>query len=227
MISDHVAERLDYGFHNSDILRLALTHRSFSAKHNERIEFLGDSIVNCIIAHELYQKFPHHEEGDLSRLRALLVNQTSLAAIAVELKLGDHLMLGEGEIKSGGKDRPSILADALESVIGAVFLDGGFSAAQDVVRRIFKGALDAIDPENSGKDAKTQLQELMQGRRLPLPRYDVVAIRGEAHRQDFEVACVIPELNIRCLGNGSSRRRAEQEAARLAYSQAHNTATAK
>lgn len=211
------AERIGYKFSDPVILRLALTHRSFAARHNERIEFLGDSVVNCVIAHELYLRFPHIEEGDLSRLRALLVNQSALAAVAAELGIGDFLLLGEGEVKSGGRHRPSILADAFESVVGAVFLDGGFPAAQDVLRRIFKGALDAINPENSGKDSKTLLQELLQGRQLPLPKYDVVAIHGEAHQQNFEVACSIPDLNICCLGIGTSRRRAEQEAARSAY----------
>jgi len=223
MSDELFAERLGYEFGEIEILRLALTHRSFAARHNERIEFLGDSVVNCVIAHELYLRFPHIEEGDLSRLRALLVNQSALAAIAADLGVGDYLSLGEGEVKSGGRHRPSILADALESVIGAIFLDGGFSATQDVLRRIFKSALDAINLENSGKDAKTLLQELLQGRQLPLPKYEIVAIRGEAHQQNFEVACIIPDLNIRCLGIGTSRRRAEQEAARSAYKLASAT----
>lgn len=212
-----LAERLGHSFSQSEILRQALTHRSYSTQHSERLEFLGDSLVNCAIANELYKKYPSLEEGSLSRLRALLVNQSSLASIASELEIGNCLLLGEGELKSGGNYRPSILADALEAVVGAVFIDGGFPAVQAVVQRIFKGALDAIDPENSGKDAKTQLQELMQSRRLPLPQYDVVAIHGEAHQQNFEVACIIPTLKIRSHGSGTSRRRAEQEAARQAY----------
>jgi ribonuclease III len=212
-----LVESLGYRYGQSEILRQALTHRSYSPQHNERLEFLGDSVINCAIANELYKKYPSLEEGSLSRLRALLVNQSSLASIASDLDLGSCLLLGEGELKSGGNYRPSILADALEAVVGAVFVDGGFPAVQTVVRRIFKGALDAIDPENSGKDAKTQLQELLQSRRLPLPQYDVVAIHGEAHQQNFEVTCIISTLNIHGLGRGTSRRRAEQEAARQAY----------
>jgi ribonuclease III len=200
-----------------ELLRRALTHRSHGASNNERVEFLGDSVVNCAVALELYHKFPDLTEGELSRLRANLVNQQSLASVARRFDFGAQLLLGEGEVKSGGSRRPSILADAVEAVIGAVFLDAGFEAARRVVRTLLGDAIDAIDPASSGKDPKTLLQEHLQGRRMALPQYAVVATRGEAHEQLFEVECVVPELNIRSLGAGTSRRSAEQEAARQAY----------
>jgi ribonuclease-3 len=200
-----------------ELLRRALTHRSHGASNNERVEFLGDSVVNCAVALELYHKFPDLTEGELSRLRANLVNQQSLASVARRFDFGAQLLLGEGEVKSGGARRPSILADAVEAVIGAVFLDAGFEAARRVVRTLLGDAIDAIDPASSGKDPKTLLQEHLQGRRMALPQYAVVATRGEAHEQLFEVECVVPELNIRSLGAGTSRRSAEQEAARQAY----------
>ncbi len=206
-----------------ELLRRALTHRSHGASNNERLEFLGDSVVNCVVALELYHKFPRLSEGELSRLRANLVNQQSLAAVARRFDFGAQLLLGEGELKSGGGRRPSILADAVEAVIGAAFLDAGFEAARRVVRTLLGEAIDAIDPAISGKDPKTLLQEHLQGRRLALPQYAVVATRGEAHEQLFEVECVVPELNIRALGAGTSRRSAEQEAARQAYELAVGT----
>ena len=209
-----------YRFKDVELLRRALTHRSYGASHNERLEFLGDSVVNCTIAMALYQKFPDLPEGELSRLRASLVSQPALAALAECLRLGDYLSLGEGELKSGGARRPSILSDALEAILGAVMLDGGFAAAHEVVQRIFNNMLTSVSPVTAGKDAKTLLQELLQRKRLALPQYAVAAIRGEAHDQEFEVECVIEHLNIRCTGTGSSRRRAEQEAAQLAYQRA-------
>ncbi len=212
--------RLGYEFTESDLLRRALTHRSHSAVHNERLEFLGDSVVNCTIALALYQKFPDLPEGELSRLRASLVSQPALAAVAESLALGSYLALGDGELKSGGVQRPSILSDALEAVLGAVLLDGGFEAARRVVQEIFDAALASINPSTTGKDAKTLLQEWLQRKRQALPQYAVVAIRGEAHEQEFEVECMIEHLNIRCTGKGVSRRRAEQEAAQQAYQQA-------
>jgi ribonuclease-3 len=218
-----VQQGIGYQFRDSALLRRALTHRSHSAAHNERLEFLGDSVVNCTIALALYQKFPELPEGELSRLRASLVSQPSLAALAEHLQLSRYLLLGEGELKSGGGRRPSILSDALEALLGAVMLDGGFEAARAVVEGIFEGALAAVSPDTIGKDAKTLLQELLQRKRLPLPQYTVAAIRGEAHEQEFEVECVISHLNIRCAGKGSSRRRAEQAAARLAYTLATAT----
>lgn len=208
---------IGHRFTDTDLLGRALTHRSFSAAHNERLEYLGDGVVNCVVALELYRRFPVLPEGELSRLRAHLVNQNSLAAIAQRFAVGEHLRLGEGELKSGGARRPSILADAVEALIGAAFLDGGFEAAHAVVRVLLGGALDSIDPATSGKDPKTLLQEYLQARRIALPQYSVVATRGEAHEQHFQVECAIPGLGIRSQGEGTSRRSAEQEAARLAY----------
>ncbi len=220
MNADALQRSIGYRFSNVDLLRHALTHRSFAASHNERLEFLVDSVVNCIIAQTLYQKFPELPEGELSRLRASLVSEPALAALAEKIDLGATLLLGEGELKSGGARRPSILADGLEAVLGAVFMDGGFGAANQAVLHVFKSSLETIHPATSGKDAKTQLQELLQGKHLPLPCYTVIAIHGEAHDQRFEVECFIASLNIRCNGVGTSRRRAEQEAARLACEQA-------
>jgi ribonuclease-3 len=206
-----------YRFSNPQLLRQALTHRSHSASHSERLEFLGDAVLNCVIAAELYRIYPLLPEGDLSRVRASLVNGQSLCALATNLDLGAQLLLGEGEIRSGGAQRPSMLADAVEAVIGAVFLDGGFEAAQIFTLRIFAVLLQNVDPRIAGKDAKTLLQELLQARHLPLPQYTVVTTTGEAHEQSFQVECRIPELNISTLGEGSSRRSAEQAAARRAY----------
>jgi ribonuclease-3 len=207
---------LGYSFNEPALLRQALTHRSYGAQHNERLEFLGDSVLNCTIARALFDRFPDLPEGTLSRLRANLVKQDTLAAIAQELKLGDHLLLGEGELKSGGFRRPSILADGLESIFGAVFLDGGFDVARSVVLHLFQSKLTAIDPNASGKDPKTQLQEWLQGHRYALPDYQLAGTQGEAHDQEFIVSCVIPALKLTTEGRGKSRRAAEQEAASLA-----------
>jgi ribonuclease-3 len=209
--------RIGHRFSDPELLRRALTHRSYGPAHNERLEYLGDSALNCAVALELYHRFPDLTEGELSRLRANLVNQNSLAAVAQQFAFGARLRLGEGELKSGGARRPSMLADAVEAVVGAAFLDGGFAAAHRVVQVLLGAALDAIDPAVSGKDPKTLLQEYLQGRKLALPQYAVVATRGEAHEQQFQVECVIPELGIRSQGEGASRRGAEQEAARQAY----------
>lgn len=205
-----------YVFGSRDILERALTHRSFGASHNERLEFLGDSVLNCVIAHALYERFAGVREGDMSRLRANLVRQETLAEIAQRLDLGEQLRLGEGELKSGGFRRPSILADALEALFGAVFVDGGFESAKKTILRLYEPFLANLDP-NSGKDAKTALQEFLQGRRLALPQYQLRATRGDAHAQEFEVECLIPELGIAATGRGPSRRAAEQEAARRAF----------
>lgn len=208
---------IGHRFNDPELLRRALTHRSYSALHNERLEYLGDSVLNCAVALELFHRFPQLTEGELSRLRANLVNQQSLTTVAQQFGFGERMRLGEGEIRSGGLQRPSILADAVEAVVGAVFLDAGFDAAASVVRLLFGKALAAVDPQSVGKDPKTLLQEYLQSRRLGLPRYGVVATRGEAHRHVFQVECVIPELNIRSMGEGASRRSAEQNAARRAY----------
>lgn len=211
---------IGHRFKDPALLQRALTHRSYGAENNERLEFLGDSVVNCAVALELYRKFPLLSEGELSRLRASLVSQPSLSAIAQHFRFGELLLLGEGELRSGGARRPSMLADAVEAVIGAAFIDGGFESAHAVVRTLFSSALDTIDPRTTGKDPKTLLQEFLQGRHIPLPQYSVVAVRGEAHEQLFEVECAIMELDIKSRGEGSTRRNAEQNAARQAYEQA-------
>ena len=217
MVRRDLADTTGYSFGNPDLLRQALTHRSFGAAHNERLEFLGDGVLNCVVAAVIFERFPQLPEGELSRLRASLVNQQSLFETSQQIDLGGHLLLGEGEVKSGGAQRPSMLADALEALIGAVFLDGGFEAARALVLRLFAQPLESADPQNVGKDAKTLLQEFLQARRLALPQYSVIATVGEAHEQSFRVECAIPELNIRTRGEGNSRRSAEQVAARRAY----------
>lgn len=207
---------LGHGFAQPELLSRALTHRSYGSPNNEQLEFLGDSILDCVISASLCRRFPELREGELSRLRANLVRQESLADLARRLDLGSCLRLGEGELKSGGADRPSILADALEAVLGAIFLDGGFPPASAAIERLYERSLDEIDPAKAGKDPKTALQEILQGRRLPLPRYRLLATRGEAHAQEFEVECDVPELKVRCTGKGTSRRLAEQQAAQRA-----------
>ena len=214
-----IQQRVGYSFSRPELLAQALTHRSHSAVHNERLEFLGDSILNCVVAAELFDRFAGLPEGDLSRLRAHLVRQEALHQVAQTLGLGDHLRLGEGELKSGGFARPSILADAFEALIGAVFVDGGFSAARETIRRLYQPLLAGLDPEALGKDPKTLLQELLQARKVALPQYSVVATRGAAHRQNFEVECLIPQLSVRTTGSGNSRQSAEQEAALRAFEQ--------
>jgi ribonuclease-3 len=210
---------LGHGFGRPELLRQALTHRSFGSPHNERLEFLGDSVLNCAVAGALYNRFPVIKEGELSRLRANLVRQEALAEIARSLHLGECLQLGEGELKSGGSQRPSILADALEAIFGAIYVDAGFDVVRDVVERLYEPAMSRIDPNDAGKDPKTALQEVLQGRRLPLPRYSLLATRGEAHAQEFDVECGIAELGIRSTGTGPSRRIAEQQAAQRALAE--------
>ena len=207
---------LDYSFRNKSLLEQALTHRSHSSKHNERLEFLGDSVLNCAIASLLYDRFARIDEGDLSRLRANLVKQASLAEIAQRVELSRFLRLGEGELKSGGFRRPSILADTLEAIFGAIFMDGGFDAASKVIARLYKPVLETVDPKTLGKDAKTLLQEYLQGRKIALPVYTVVATHGAAHSQEFEVECAIPKLEVQVVGICGSRRAAEQAAAKQA-----------
>jgi ribonuclease-3 len=208
--------RLRYEFRNAELLRQALTHRSHSASHNERLEFLGDSVLNCAVAALLYQRFGKLDEGDLSRVRANLVKQQSLYEIAQALNISDGLRLGEGELRSGGFRRPSILADAFEAILGAIFLDGGFDAAQTVIKRLYVPILDHIDPRTLGKDSKTLLQEYLQGHKIALPTYTVVATHGAAHNQQFEVECTVPKLDVKVSGSGASRRAAEQAAAKKA-----------
>lgn len=191
----------------------ALTHRSASGRNNERLEFLGDAVLNLVIAQHLYLAFPEASEGDLSRLRARVVSAEPLAEVAAAIGLGDELQLGSGELKTGGFRRQSILADALEAVCGAAFLDGGLEAAQGVIHRLFDARIAVLPAPETLKDAKTRLQEYLQSRGYALPRYTVERIEGEAHAQTFHVTCDVPDLGRRSQGSGSSRRRAEQEAA--------------
>lgn len=219
MSRDALCRQLGYVFTQPPLLQRALTHRSHSPAHNERLEFLGDSVLNCVIAKHLYDSFPDLPEGDLSRLRSNLVNQQTLFVLAQQLQLGELLLLGEGERKSAGFRRPSILADAMEALFGAVFLDGGFAAAQQAVLGLYVPFIAQADVQTLGKDAKTLLQEYLQGRKLALPKYTVIATQGEAHAQLFQVECEIAQLKISTRGEGVSRRAAEQAAAEVAYSQ--------
>jgi ribonuclease-3 len=217
MSRDVLCRRLGYVFTQPQLLQRALTHRSHSQAHYERLEFLGDSVLNCVIAKHLYDSFPDLPEGDLSRLRSNLVNQQTLFILAQQLHLGELLLLGEGERKSAGFRRPSILADALEALFGAVFLDAGFAAAQQVVLGLFVPFIAQADVQTLGKDAKTLLQEYLQGKRMALPKYTVIATQGEAHAQLFQVECEIAQLKLTTRGEGVSRRAAEQSAAEAAY----------
>lgn len=219
MDSDRFAKNLGYDFHQPALLRQALTHRSHSVPNNERLEFLGDSVLNFVVALRLYDSFPKLSEGELSRLRANLVNQASLFEVADKLHIGDFIAFGEGELKSGGFRRPSILADALEAVFGAVFLDGGFGAAENLVGNLFADKIAALDPKAVAKDAKTQLQEWLQGRKIALPAYNVSNIRGEAHDQTFCVECSVASMHVKASGEGASRRAAEQAAAAKVFEQ--------
>jgi ribonuclease-3 len=208
--------RLGYTFKDTALLQQALTHRSHSSLHNERLEFLGDSVLNCVVASLLFERYNKIDEGDLSRLRANLVKQQSLYEIAQRLELSQFLRLGEGELKSGGFRRPSILADTLEALFGAIFLDSGFDAACKVIRSLYIPILDTVDPKTLGKDAKTLLQEFLQAKKLALPQYNVVATHGAAHNQEFEIECLVPKLEIQVFGSGGSRRAGEQAAAKRA-----------
>ena len=218
-----LSKQLGHVFAQPQLLQRALTHRSYAPEHNERLEFLGDSVLGCVIANYLYSNYPQLSEGELSRLRSSLVREDTLALLAQQLDLGSHLRLGEGERKSGGFRRPSILADAVEALFGAALLDGGFAAAEKVVLGLFIPYLEKVDVQTLGKDAKTLLQENLQGRRIPLPVYNVIATQGQAHEQSFEVECAIPSLKISTRGTGSSRRNAEQQAAQAAYQQITGT----
>jgi ribonuclease-3 len=212
-------DRLGYAFRQPRLLDQALTHRSHSAAHNERLEFVGDAVLNCAIAAALYERFPQVPEGDLSRIRAHLVNRDTLARVARGLDLGAALRFGEGELKSGGAHRASIVADGLEAVFGAVFLDGGFDAAREVIVGVYAQELAGLDPATLGKDPKTRLQEWLQARRIPVPDYAVVDIAGEAHAQSFTIECRVPSLSVVASGTGPSRRAAEQGAAAGVYAQ--------
>lgn len=214
------AERsLGYRFRDAGLLGQALTHRSAGRSHNERLEFLGDALLGAVIASCLFERLPEAREGTLTRYRALLVRRDSLAELAAEIGLGEQLRMGGGELGSGGRQRRSTLADALEAVIGAVFLDGGFAAVERVLRRLYAGRLAALPPEAALRDAKTALQEALQARGLGLPEYRLLGSSGPPHAQRFEASCVIAELGIETTASGSSRQRAEQGAAALALAQ--------
>ena len=206
-------KRLEHVFSNPQLLVQALTHRSFSSNHNERIEFLGDSVLNLAVAGLLYERLAELPEGDLSRARANLVKQETLHQVAVSLGLPDLLRLGEGEARSGGQKRPSILADALEALLGAVYLDAGFDVASSLVRRLFKDVEINATMQAIGKDPKTELQEWLQGRKMTLPIYRIVGTEGAAHKQTFDVECEIVEYRRAERGTGNSRRAGEQAAA--------------
>lgn len=206
-------ERLQHHFSDPALLARAVTHRSFAADHNERLEFLGDSVLNLSVADLLYQRLSALPEGDLSRIRANLVKQDTLHQLAVGLGLSEVVRLGEGEVRSGGSRRPSILADALEALIGAVYLDAGYDAAQGLVQRLFEAVEINPQMQASAKDAKTELQEWLQARKLKLPLYRVVGTLGAAHRQTFDIECEVSELNLNERGIGNSRRAGEQAAA--------------
>ena len=220
MTEQALSKHLTYNFVNGSLLTQALTHRSYGALNNERLEFLGDGALNFIIANQLYLRFPKLPEGDLSRLRAQLVKEVTLSELALSLQLGEVLKLGEGELKSAGWRRPSILADALEAIIGAAYLDGGFQAAETIVLALYADKLATIDPKVIDKDPKSLLQELLQSRKIAIPEYIVTHTEGEAHAQKFIVECTVPKLNIRTVGEGTSRRIAEQQAAQIALQSA-------
>ena len=209
--------QLGYQFKQPQLLQRALTHRSYAPEHYERLEFLGDSVLGCVIADHLCSAFPALSEGELSRLRSNLVKEETLVILAQQLDLGNYLKLGEGERKSAGFRRPSILADALEALFGAVFLDAGYSAAEQVVLHLFVPYLARVDVRTLGKDAKTLLQEYLQSKYIALPTYTVLATQGLAHEQVFQVECAIPSLEIATHGEGATRRLAEQQAALAAY----------
>ena len=209
-------DQLGYHFKDTTLLRTALTHRSAASSNNERMEFLGDAVLGYLISSELFQRFPTATEGILSRLRASLVKGDTLADIATQLQFGDYLILGSGELKSGGFRRRSILSDAFEAVIGAIYLDSDIDTVRQCILPFFKQRLDECDPAAVKKDAKTRLQEYLQSRGQALPEYSVINISGEAHKQTFEVECRLTELEVISSGQGSSRRKAEQQAAKKA-----------
>ncbi|MCF7504817.1 MULTISPECIES: ribonuclease III [Vibrio] len=219
---DKLERKIGYQFNDADLLHLALTHRSAAGKHNERLEFLGDSILSFVIADDLFHRFPKVNEGDMSRMRATLVRGHTLAELGREFELGDYLKLGPGELKSGGFRRDSILADAVEAIIGAVYLDSDTEVVRGIILSWYKSRLDAIQPGVSQKDPKTRLQEFLQGRRNPLPVYTVTNIKGEAHNQEFTVECEVAGVDKPVIGKGTSRRKAEQAAAETALEQLSN-----
>ncbi|MEH6530363.1 ribonuclease III [Photobacterium frigidiphilum] len=217
--ANRLQRKLGYQFNSSELMTLSLTHRSANGKHNERLEFLGDSILSFVIADDLYHRFPHVDEGDMSRMRATLVRGKTLAELGREFELGDYLLLGPGELKSGGFRRDSILADCVEAIIGAIYLDSDTEQVRKVILAWYQSRLETIQPGINQKDPKTRLQECLQGRRLALPAYTVTKVHGEAHNQEFTVQCEVTGLDKPVIGKGSSRRKAEQAAAELALKQ--------
>ena len=220
---DKLERKIGYSFSNREYLVQALTHRSMGGAHYERREFLGDSLLGMFIAEALFDQFPKSSEGDLSRMRATLVRGQTLAEIAREFELGDHLRLGPGELKSGGFRRDSILADAVEAIIAAVYIDRDMEACKTLVLRWYQGRLQQIEPGNNQKDPKTQLQEWLQGRRLPLPVYEVLEVTGQAHNQKFTMSCQVEGVEQQLVGSGTSRRKAEQDAAQKTLEIIHAT----
>ena len=212
--NDALQARLGHRFADVRLLQRALTHRSFGVDHNERLEFLGDAVLNLAVSSLLFERFSGSDEGDLTRVRAHLVREDSLHRAALGLGLPEVLRLSDGEARAGGAQRPSMLADAVEALIGAVYLDGGFEPAAQLVRQLFGELIDSSEADSWAKDAKTELQEWLQGRKLAVPAYRIVATRGQAHAQTFEVECAVVTLGLAELGEGRSRRVAEQEAAR-------------
>lgn len=211
--SDRLCRQLDYRFADSLLLEQALTHRSAGGLNNERLEYLGDAILGFVVADALYHQFPEASEGQLSRLRSSLVKRDTLARVAREFDLGAYLNLGPGELRSGGHARSSILADGVEAVLAAIYLDGGYDAARKVILDVFSPRIQALNLEAHQKDPKTRLQELLQSRKLSLPSYQVTEITGDPHQQTFHVLCAVEELQREVTGTGSSRRKAEQDAA--------------
>ena len=207
-------QRLGYSIKQPELLKRALTHRSWGAEHNERLEFLGDAVLSLAVSALLFERHAGSDEGDLTRVRAHLVREDSLHRVALTLGLPDALRLSEGEMRGGGALRPSILADAVEAIIGAVFVDGGYEPAQALVQRLFGEIIQGTEAESWSKDAKTELQEWLQARKVPVPAYRITATRGQAHAQTFEVECAVMTLGLAERGEGKSRRTAEQEAAR-------------
>ena len=212
----HIAKYFGYQFTDTELLQLALTHRSAARLHNERLEFLGDAVLGMVTADWLYENFAKEPEGKLTRMRSSLVKGDTLASIAQESNLGELIALGPGEMKSGGQRRASILADVVEAILGAIYLEAGLEETRRVILKLLKSRLAALDPNAHIKDFKTRLQEYLQSRKLPLPNYDVVSIKGKDHAQTFTVSCQIEALSINIQASGPSRRRAEQQAAELA-----------
>jgi ribonuclease-3 len=209
----HLEKRIGYRFRDSTLVAQALTHRSFGSPHNERLEFLGDGVLDCVIAEELFSRYPDLAEGKLTWLRASLVREESLVERARAIELGKFLRLSDAGAGLGADIKPSILADALEALFGAAFVDGGYAAAKTAILAVYSDTLEQLNAKRPTKDAKTRLQEYLQGRKLKLPEYRVAATKGAAHRQTFEVECLVPELKLAATGSGTSRQRAEQVAA--------------